>query len=63
MSAVLIGGGTVAIIFAAGVAPMSVGTFLAFKIAFAGAWGALAAVLVAALAISGEPEPPIDSPA
>jgi hypothetical protein len=58
VSAILIGGGAVAIL--AGAAPMSGHAFLAFKIAFAGAWGGLAAVLVAALAAAGEPEPPDD---
>lgn len=57
VSAIVIGGGAVAIIAAVGVAPMAGQGFLAFKIAFAGAWGGLAAVLVAALAAAGEPEP------
>ena len=61
VSAAVVGGGAVAIIAAAGVAPMSSHTFLGFKIAFAGAWGGLAAVLVAALAAAGEPEPPDDA--
>ena len=61
VSAVLIGGGAVVIIRAMGVAPMSVDGFLAFKIGLAGIWGALAAVLVAALAVAGEPEPPTDT--
>lgn len=60
VSAVLVGGGAVAIIAAIGAAPMSSHAFLVFKIAFAGAWGGLAAVLVAALAASGEPEPADD---
>src|SRR5206468_3469528 len=60
VSAAVIGGGAVAVIAALGVAPMSLGAFLGFKIAFAGAWGSLAAVLVGALAIAGEPEPPDD---
>ncbi|HEX5062211.1 MAG TPA: hypothetical protein VFV99_22730, partial [Kofleriaceae bacterium] len=60
VSATLIGGGAVAIIAAIGAAPMSGHAFLAFKIAFAGVWGGLAAVLVAALAAAGEPEPPVD---
>ena len=58
--AVGIGGGAVAIIAAIGAAPMSGHAFVAFKIAFAGAWGGLAAVAVAALAAAGEPEPPDD---
>jgi hypothetical protein len=60
VSAALIGGGVVAVIAAIGAAPMSSPAFLAFKIAFAGVWGGLAAVLVAALAAAGEPEPPDD---
>ena len=60
VSAAVIGGGAVAIVAALGIAPMSVPAFLAFKIAFAGAWGSLAAVLVGALAIADEPEPPDD---
>jgi hypothetical protein len=60
VSAILIGGGAVAIVAAIGAAPMSSDGFLAFKIAFAGAWGGLAAVLVATLAAAGEPRPPDD---
>ena len=60
VSAAVIGGGAVAIVAALGVAPMSLHDFLAFKIAFAGIWGSLAAVLVGALAIAGEPEVPDD---
>jgi hypothetical protein len=60
VSAVVVGGGAVAILAAIGAAPMSGHAFLAFKIAFAGAWGGLAAVLVAALAAAGEPAPPND---
>lgn len=60
VSAVVIGGATVAIVGALDLAPMSVRAFLAFKIAFAGAWGTLAAVLVGALAVAGEPQPPDD---
>jgi hypothetical protein len=60
VSATVIGGGAVAIIAALGAAPMSGHAFLAFKIAFAGAWGGLAAVLVAALAAAGEPAPADD---
>ncbi|HSN27301.1 MAG TPA: hypothetical protein VLT45_13500, partial [Kofleriaceae bacterium] len=60
VSAVVVGGGAVAIIAALGVAPMAAHAFIVFKIAFAGAWGGLAAVLVAALAAAGEPEPPAD---
>jgi hypothetical protein len=61
VSAALVGGGTVAVIAASGAAPMSSHAFLAFKIAFAGAWGGLAAVLVAAVAAAGEPAPPDDA--
>jgi hypothetical protein len=60
VSAIVVGGGAVAIVGAIGAAPMAVGGFLAFKVAFAGAWGSAAAVLVAALAVAGEPEPPDD---
>jgi hypothetical protein len=60
VSAGVIGGGAVAIIAALGAAPMTAQGFLAFKIAFAGAWGGLAAVLVAVLAAAGEPEPAAD---
>jgi hypothetical protein len=61
VSAALVGGGTVAVIAASGAAPMSSHAFLAFKIAFAGAWGGLAAVLGAAVAAAGEPAPPDDA--
>ncbi len=60
VSAVAVGGGAVAVIAALGVAPMEAHAFIVFKTAFAGAWGGLAAVLVAALAAAGEPEPPVD---
>jgi len=60
VSAALIGGATVAVVAARGITTMSVGGFLAFKVGFAGAWGSLSAVLVAALAIAGEPEPADD---
>lgn len=60
VSATLIGGGAVAILAALGAAPMSGDAFLAFKIVFAGAWGGVAAVLVASLAAAGEPEPADD---
>lgn len=59
-SAVIVGGGAVAIVAAAGVAPMASAAFIAFKTAFAGVWGGLAAVLVATLAAAGEPEPADD---
>jgi hypothetical protein len=60
VSAVVVGGGAVAIVAALDVAPMSLHAFLWFKVLFAGAWGSLAAVVVGALAIAGEPEPPDD---
>lgn len=59
-SAVVVGGGAVAIVSAAGAAPMASDTFLVFKTAFAGAWGGLAAVLAAGLVAAGEPGPPED---
>lgn len=60
VSALVAGGGAVAIVAALGAAPMASHAFIVFKIAFAGAWGGLAAVLVAALAAAGEPEPTDD---
>ena len=60
VSAVFVGGGAVAVVAALGASPMTSHAFIAFKIAFAGAWGGLAAVLVAALAAAGEPEPADD---
>jgi hypothetical protein len=60
VSATLVGGGAVAIIATIDAAPMSGDAFLAFKIAFAGVWGGLAAVIVAALAAAGESAPPDD---
>jgi hypothetical protein len=60
VSGAIVGGGAVAIVWASGQAPMAAGPFLAFKIAFAGAWGGLAAVGVAVLAAAGEPAPPDD---
>ena len=60
VSAVFVGGGAVAVVAALGASPMTSHAFIAFKIAFAGAWGGLAAVLVAALATAGEPEPADD---
>ncbi len=60
VSATLIGGAAVAIIAAVGATPMSGHGFLAFKIAFAGAWGGVAAVLVATVTAAGEPEPADD---
>jgi hypothetical protein len=60
VSALVVGGGSVAIVAALGAAPMASHAFIVFKIAFAGVWGGLAAVLVAAVAAAGEPEPPED---
>src|SRR3569623_109847 len=54
VSAVFVGGGAVAVIAALGASPMPSHTFFVFKIAFAGVWGGLAAVLVAALAAACE---------
>jgi len=61
VSAVFVGGGAVAVIAALGASPMPSHTFIVFKIAFAGVWGGLAAVLVAALAAAAEPEPADDA--
>ncbi|HEY4180876.1 MAG TPA: WS/DGAT domain-containing protein [Kofleriaceae bacterium] len=40
--------------------PLAHDAFLAFKVIFAGVWGSLAAMLVAALAMAGETSPPVD---
>jgi hypothetical protein len=57
VSAVLVGGGAVAVVAAVDAAPMSGDAFLVFKTLFAGAWGGLAAVVVAALVAAGERTP------
>ena len=62
LAAAVIGGATVAVLGALGVGALPLGSFLAFKIGFAGVWGSVAAVLVGALAIAGEDEPPRDDP-
>jgi hypothetical protein len=59
-SALIVGGGTLAVVTATGIDAMSVAGFLWFKVGFAGMWGGLAAVLVGALAIAGEDEPALD---
>ena len=56
ISAVVVGVPAVAVVGK----PLSHDAFLAFKICFAGAWGTLSAMLVAALAIAGEQAPPVD---
>ncbi|HUQ06556.1 MAG TPA: hypothetical protein VM261_28830 [Kofleriaceae bacterium] len=60
VSAVALGGGAVAIIAAIDAAPMSSDDFVVFKTAFAGAWGGLASVLIAAVVAAGERQPPDD---